>query len=105
MEFMMLLTFKIVGRYLLGYYMDMDDMVVGRVVRKLWGDEMGKQWIWKRKFLTVLKGKFRQFEKEIFDSFKRKFLTVWKGNFDSLESENFDSLESEIFDCSKKENF
>jgi hypothetical protein len=42
MEFMMLLTFKIVGRYLLGYYMDMDDMVVGRVVRKLWGDEMGK---------------------------------------------------------------
>jgi hypothetical protein len=32
----------------------------------------------KRKFLTVWKGNFWQFEKEIFDSLTRKILTVWK---------------------------
>jgi hypothetical protein len=33
------------------------------------------------KILTVLKGKFWQFEKENFGSLKRKTLTVWKGKF------------------------
>ncbi len=34
--------------------------------------------VWKRKILTVCKGKFWQFVKENFDSLKRKILTVWK---------------------------
>jgi hypothetical protein len=35
----------------------------------------------KRKFLTVGKGKFWQFEKGNFDSLGKEILTVWKGKF------------------------
>ncbi len=50
----------------------------------------------KREILTVLKGKFWQFEKENFDSFKREILTVLKGKFWQFGKENFDSLKRKI---------
>ncbi len=46
--------------------------------------------------LTVWKGKFWRFEKEIFDGFKRKFLTVWKRKFWRFEKKNFDGLKRKI---------
>ncbi len=50
----------------------------------------------KREILTVWKGNFWQFEKEIFDSLEREILTVWKGNFWQFGKGNFDSLKKEI---------
>jgi hypothetical protein len=56
----------------------------------------------KRKTLTVLKGKFWQFEKENFDSLKRGILTVWKGEFWQFWKEKFWQFKKENFDSLKK---
>jgi hypothetical protein len=59
--------------------------------------------VWKRKILTVLKGKFDSFENQNFYSLKRKILTVWKEKFWQFgwkfwqfEKDNFDSFRDTV---------